>query len=58
MGEGLYLLFFILAHEAITKATNYVQSAIRDGLTVGQGKGCLNHFHHVVHRSIEKLVQS
>ncbi|KAG0331399.1 hypothetical protein BG000_010958 [Podila horticola] len=42
------------AHEAITKATNYIQSAIRDGLTVGQGKGCLNHFHHVVHRSIEK----
>ncbi|KAG0072367.1 hypothetical protein BGZ92_004070 [Podila epicladia] len=42
------------AHEAITKATNYIQSAIRDGLTVGKGKGCLNHFHHVVHRSIEK----
>ncbi|KAF8988797.1 hypothetical protein BGZ52_000751 [Haplosporangium bisporale] len=42
------------AQEAIAKATNYVQSAIRDGLTVGQGKGCLNHFHHVVHRSIEK----
>ncbi|KAG0014609.1 hypothetical protein BGZ81_000361 [Podila clonocystis] len=42
------------AHEAITKAANYVQSAIRDGLTVGKGKGCLNHFHHVVHRSIEK----
>ncbi|KAF9149626.1 hypothetical protein BG015_008574 [Linnemannia schmuckeri] len=42
------------AHEAITKATDYIQSAIRDGLTVGSGKGCLNHFHHVVHRSIEK----
>ncbi|KAF9550642.1 hypothetical protein EC957_011957 [Mortierella hygrophila] len=42
------------AHEAITKATDYIQSAIRDGLTVGNGKGCLNHFHHVVPRSIEK----
>ncbi|KAF9907850.1 hypothetical protein EC991_010448 [Linnemannia zychae] len=42
------------AHEAITKATDYIQSAIRDGLTVGKGKGCLNHFHHIVPRSIEK----
>ncbi|KAF9101749.1 hypothetical protein BGX29_005286 [Mortierella sp. GBA35] len=42
------------AHAAITKATDYIQSAIRDGLTVGRGKGCLNHFHHVVPRSIEK----
>ncbi|KAF9926526.1 hypothetical protein FBU30_003929 [Linnemannia zychae] len=42
------------AIDAITKATEYIQSAIRDGLTVGNGKGCLNHFHHVVHRSIEK----
>ncbi|KAF9411070.1 hypothetical protein BGZ94_001449 [Podila epigama] len=42
------------AQKAILKGTNYVQSAIRDGLTIGQGKGCLNHFHHVVHRSIEK----
>ncbi|KAG0354610.1 hypothetical protein BGZ54_001564 [Gamsiella multidivaricata] len=39
---------------AIIRGGNYVQSAIRDGLTVGQGKGCLNHFHHVVRRSIEK----
>ncbi|KAF9579526.1 hypothetical protein BGW38_004180, partial [Lunasporangiospora selenospora] len=42
------------AIEAIVLATDYVQSAIRDGLTVGKGKGCLNHFHHVVRRSIEK----
>ncbi|KAF9126287.1 hypothetical protein BGW39_006736 [Mortierella sp. 14UC] len=42
------------AHKAITKAADYIQSAIRDGLTVGRGKGCLNHFHHVVPRSIEK----
>ncbi|KAG0258164.1 hypothetical protein BG011_003494 [Mortierella polycephala] len=42
------------ALDAIVKAADYIQSAIRDGLTVGQGKGCLNHFHHVVPRSIEK----
>ncbi|GJJ75749.1 hydroxymethylpyrimidine/phosphomethylpyrimidine kinase / thiaminase [Entomortierella parvispora] len=42
------------AHDAIVKGADYVQSAIRDGLTVGAGKGCLNHFHHVVSRSIEK----
>ncbi|KAF9938101.1 hypothetical protein BGZ75_007421 [Mortierella antarctica] len=42
------------ALDAIVRAGDYIQSAIRDGLTVGQGKGCLNHFHHVVPRSIEK----
>ncbi|KAF9946625.1 hypothetical protein BGZ65_009526, partial [Modicella reniformis] len=40
--------------EAIIKGGGYVQSAIRDGLTVGHGKGCLNHFHNVVSRSIER----
>ncbi|KAI8356037.1 Phosphomethylpyrimidine kinase-domain-containing protein [Mortierella sp. GBAus27b] len=40
--------------DAIIKGGDYVQSAMRDGLTVGQGKGCLNHFHHVVSRSIER----
>src|SRR5690554_1882856 len=45
-----------VALDAIVKAADYIQSAIRDGLTVGQGKGCLNHFHHVVPRSIEKYV--
>ncbi|KAF9363065.1 hypothetical protein BGX34_004981 [Mortierella sp. NVP85] len=42
------------AIDAIVKGADYVQSAIRDGLTVGHGKGCLNHFHHVVSRSIER----
>ncbi|KAF8923614.1 hypothetical protein BGZ58_002742 [Dissophora ornata] len=42
------------AIDAIIKGGDYVQSAIRDGLTVGNGKGCLNHFHHVIPRSIEK----
>ncbi|KAG0226983.1 hypothetical protein BGW41_004004 [Actinomortierella wolfii] len=41
-------------HHAITKAGEYIQSAIRDGLTVGKGKGCLNHYHHIVPRSIER----
>ncbi|KAI1291638.1 hypothetical protein EDD11_008839 [Mortierella claussenii] len=44
----------LLPLDAIVKAGDYVQSAIRDGFTVGQGKGCLNHFHHVVPRSIER----
>ncbi|KAG0296836.1 hypothetical protein BGZ98_000806 [Dissophora globulifera] len=40
--------------DAIIKGGDYVQSAIRDGLTVGRGKGSLNHFHQIVPRSIEK----
>ncbi|KAF9898786.1 hypothetical protein BX616_003613, partial [Lobosporangium transversale] len=40
--------------DAIIKGSEYVQSAIRDGFSVGQGKGCLNHYHHVVPRSIER----
>ncbi|KAF8949233.1 hypothetical protein BGZ46_005167, partial [Entomortierella lignicola] len=42
------------AIDAITKSGIYIQSAIRDGLTIGQGKGCLNHYHHIVPRSIER----
>ncbi|KAG0051485.1 hypothetical protein BGZ83_003729 [Gryganskiella cystojenkinii] len=49
-----YLAHGYEALDAIAKGADYVQSAIRDGLTVGAGKGCLNHFHHVVPRSIEK----
>ncbi|KAF9159942.1 hypothetical protein DFQ26_006024 [Actinomortierella ambigua] len=49
-----YLAQGLEVHHAINKAGGYVQSAIRDGLTVGKGKGCLNHYHHVVPRSIER----
>lgn len=48
------LCLYRAAIDAIIKGADYVQSAMRDGLTVGHGKGCLNHFHHVVSRSIER----
>ncbi|KAF9116188.1 hypothetical protein BGX27_004295 [Mortierella sp. AM989] len=42
------------AIDAIIRSGTYIQSAIRDGFAVGQGKGCLNHYHHIVPRSIER----
>ncbi|KAF9999974.1 hypothetical protein BGZ80_008086 [Entomortierella chlamydospora] len=61
-GTGCTLSAAIAAHlargceaiDAITKAGNYTQSAIREGFNVGQGKGCLNHYHHIVPRCIER----
>ncbi|KAF9161235.1 hypothetical protein BGX21_002335, partial [Mortierella sp. AD011] len=59
-GTGCTLSAAIAAHlargcgaiDAIINAGNYTQSAIREGFNIGQGKGCLNHYHHIVPRCI------